>query len=593
MSCLGKLFCSVLNERLVTYLKRKDFNTEFQIGFSENCKTSDHILTLKTLTDKYFQKKQKLYACFIDFRKAFDSVWRDALLYKLLKAGIGGPFGRLIQNIYSNTKVQIKLENGLTESFKDNVGVKQGCILSPALFKIFINDLPEIFGDHCHPTTLFKKKVSCLMFADDVVLVSETEEGLQNSLNEIFQYSEKWRLNVNTDKSKIMIFNKAGKMCKLKFLLGNEVLENVNSYNYLGITLTPSCNLKHAINALDLKAKKAMFKVRSSLFNTSITPDICMRIYDTLIRPISTYCAEVWGAFLPNTCKLFDIMHDKYKIFDDMCFEKTDLRFLKSILGVHRKATNAAVRGELGRYPTIIYIYKQVTKNWLRIAEYDKDSLLYDTYLCNMQLLFQNKNCWAYNIQQLIHNTLGLTDIWNNQGFKTKSTSQIKNVVKNLKYIFQFQWKNEINKESQTIGSGNKLRTYATFKKEFEYEQYLNFDLDFRKRREITKLRISAHRLEIELGRYQTKKNKIEAKDRLCTHCTLNQVEDEKHILFSCPKYDCHRKDMFNNLFEIFPGLSTLNEDDQFCFIMKCNDCEVFKILSNMITKIIEIRGNI
>ena len=145
--------------------------------------------------------------------------------------------------MYNNTHVQIKLENGLTKAFKDNVGVKQGCILSPTLFKIFINDLPEIFGDQCDPTTLFNKKVSCLMFADDVVLVSESREGLQHSLNEIYQYSADWRLTINTEKSKIMIFNKAGKASKLQFSLGDEMLENVNSYNYLGVTLTPSCTL--------------------------------------------------------------------------------------------------------------------------------------------------------------------------------------------------------------------------------------------------------------------------------------------------------------------------------------------------------------
>ncbi len=146
------------------------------------CKTSDHILTLKTLTDKYFHKNKKLFVCFIDFRKEFDSVWRDALVYKLLKANVGGMFGRLIQNIYALSSVQIKLREGLTGAFQDNIGVKQGCVLSPTLFKLFINDLPSVFSDKCHPATLYNTKVTSLMFADDVVLTSESKEGLQQAL---------------------------------------------------------------------------------------------------------------------------------------------------------------------------------------------------------------------------------------------------------------------------------------------------------------------------------------------------------------------------------------------------------------------------
>ncbi len=109
MSCVGKLFCSILNKRLVMFFENKGNGTKSQIGFTKNCRTSDHILTLKTLIDKYTQgSTKKLYACFIDFRKAFDSVWRNGLMYKLLKSEIGGLFGKLIQNIYSNTSVQIK-----------------------------------------------------------------------------------------------------------------------------------------------------------------------------------------------------------------------------------------------------------------------------------------------------------------------------------------------------------------------------------------------------------------------------------------------------------------------------------------------------
>ncbi len=595
MSCMGKLFCSILNTRLVKFLKDRNFNSEFQNGFSENCKTSDHILTLKTLTDKYFQENKKLFACFIDYKKAFDSVWRDALIYKLLKADGGGIFGKIIQNMYEKTSVQIKLNNGLTEGFQDNIGVKQGCVLSPTLFKLFVNDLPDIFDETCKPAKLFNKKVSCLMFADDVVLVSETKEGLQHSLNELKKYSDKWQLQVNSEKSKIMTFNKSGKICKERFNLGNEVLENVKTYNYLGVTLTPNCLFNQAVSNLDKKARKAMFKVRNSLFSANFSPKTSLQIYDTLVRPINTYCADVWGTFLKNTAKMFDIMSDKYKMFDEHCFEKTDLRFCKSILGVHRKACNAAVRGELGRYPTAIFILKQVFKNWLRIADKDKDSLLYDVYLCNAQMVYENKNCWLSNVRKLVIDTLGLKHLWDNQGQQLYPKSQIINAVSNLKHLFEFHWRNEINKcPDANQNSGNKLKTYSTFKKNFDYEQYLDFNRDFKKRRSITKLRISAHRLEIEIGRYRTKtSNRIKREERTCKLCSTGCIEDEEHVLMTCPKYDIYRKIMLDNLYEAFPGLNRLDKKEQFIFIIRSIDYEVFQSLSTMLDSVIRIRGNI
>ena len=96
-SCLGKLFCSILNQRLYSYLEENKILHNSQIGFLPENRTADHVFTLRTLLDKYVHyHKEKVYACFVDFRKAFDSVWNAGLFYKLLSAGIGGQFYNLI-----------------------------------------------------------------------------------------------------------------------------------------------------------------------------------------------------------------------------------------------------------------------------------------------------------------------------------------------------------------------------------------------------------------------------------------------------------------------------------------------------------------
>ena len=139
-SHLSKLLCSILNNRLMDFTEKHKTIPFNQIGFKRNCRTSDHIFTLKTIIDKYINQlpRQYLFSCFVDFFKsAFDTVWRQGLFYKLTACGIGGNFLGLLQNMYTNVSYSIKTEHGCTEKFSSNVGVKQGCVLSPILFNLF------------------------------------------------------------------------------------------------------------------------------------------------------------------------------------------------------------------------------------------------------------------------------------------------------------------------------------------------------------------------------------------------------------------------------------------------------------------------
>ena len=115
-SCPSKLFNGILNNE--------------QIGFRKGSRTADHIFKLKTLICKYIQKSGKSYACFVDLKKAFDSVIHSALLYKLLKNGINGKFFNIIKSIYSCSVLRVKMDNNLSNCFKSEIGVKQGDNLS-------------------------------------------------------------------------------------------------------------------------------------------------------------------------------------------------------------------------------------------------------------------------------------------------------------------------------------------------------------------------------------------------------------------------------------------------------------------------------
>ena len=130
-SCLGKLFSSVLLSRLTTFKQEHCKDPIEQLGFTKGAQTNDHILTLKTLIDKY-TKKQKvpLFSCFVDLRKAFDTVSRDLLLYKIVKLGIRGSYFSVIEDMYNHSTAKIKINSLLSKKINIQRGTEQGHPLS-------------------------------------------------------------------------------------------------------------------------------------------------------------------------------------------------------------------------------------------------------------------------------------------------------------------------------------------------------------------------------------------------------------------------------------------------------------------------------
>ena len=229
LSCLGKLFTSVINARLNKFADESSLISENQTGFRKNYSTMDHIFLLKNVIDLFVKNdKQKLYCAFVDYKKAFDTVWRSALWHKLLNNGITSKLYNVIVNMYSNIKSCVSQNGQLSEYFVSVNGVRQGENLSPFLFALFINDIEEFLIQYgCEPIhatgadvqTFLKLLV--IMYADDTVLFADSKENLQNCLNGLNSYCNKWKLQVNAEKTKVLIFsNRKVNGKKINFTIG-------------------------------------------------------------------------------------------------------------------------------------------------------------------------------------------------------------------------------------------------------------------------------------------------------------------------------------------------------------------------------------
>ena len=141
-----------------------------------------------------------------------------------------------------------------------------------------------------------------------MLLLSETEKGLQQCIDILEQYCNRWKLEVNLDQTKVMIFNCRKKILNTDIKYGNSSIEQVYNYQYLGVNISSTGNLKQASVNLSAKATKALFSLNSKVKEYStLNVETVMKLFDILIQPILTYASEM----LISDYKL-DLLDDKY-----------------------------------------------------------------------------------------------------------------------------------------------------------------------------------------------------------------------------------------------------------------------------------------
>ena len=141
LSVVGKVFCKILNNRLVQCLDKEGALHEGQAGFRINRSCMDNVYTLNEIVQGRLREDKKTYAFFLNIQKAYDSVWHDGLWYKLWDMGVKGRMWRVIKKMYESSKSAVLLEGEKSDTFTIEQGVVQGCSLSPILFSVFVNDL--------------------------------------------------------------------------------------------------------------------------------------------------------------------------------------------------------------------------------------------------------------------------------------------------------------------------------------------------------------------------------------------------------------------------------------------------------------------
>lgn len=291
-----KILAGLLNNRLIKFVSKNKLLNECQAGFRAGYSTMDNIFNLDCLVKlKWNEGKKKVYCFFVDLKAAFDRINRKALFYKLFNMGLSNKFVTLLKKLYEKTYNAVWDGESLSNWFETTMGVKQGCILSPLLFALFLDDLDDFIGGGLRVGEVV---IRILLYADDLVLFADEPDTLQNMINRLEKYCRMWSLVINMSKSNIMVMKQGGgrRGMKEKWTMDGEQIEVVTKYKYLGIELTPSLNLSEHFKSRVKQSKSNLNMIWSQFVGKKeVSFQDKYEVFKSVSRSIVCYACQVWG----------------------------------------------------------------------------------------------------------------------------------------------------------------------------------------------------------------------------------------------------------------------------------------------------------
>lgn len=325
VTAFSKLFAGILLRRIENWVIKNNVLTEYQAGFRKNYSTVDNIFNLYNIIKlKLMGSRNKVYAFFVDFRGAFDKIDRDLLWYKLYGVGFSNKIIRVIEELYKCTTAGVWCNGRVTDFFSTECGLKQGCVLSPICYSLFVNDISDYLEGGIWIEDV---NIKVLLYADDLVVLASTPKDLQRMILNLKNYCETWGLEINTQKSKIMVFRKGGRLkAHEKWFFGSDEIEVVNKYKYLGVLFTPQLSFTEHVRGRSAMAKLGLNGVWK---NYILKNEVCMeakwKVFQSVSRAIATYGVQIWG----------------FQYFD--CLEEVQRFFVKRLLALPRATPNYVI----------------------------------------------------------------------------------------------------------------------------------------------------------------------------------------------------------------------------------------------------------
>ena len=315
----SKILTRIMMIRLCQHISESTL-PETQCGFRKDRSTCDMIFCARQLQEKCNEQNKDLYIAFIDLQKAFDTVNRELLWTVLEKFGTPPKFLTILKKLHENMSATVLASGERSPPFNIEVGVKQGCVIAPVIFNIFISAI-TILSQRAIPmedkvaiqfrldgslfnlrrlqahTKTVTKHILELQYADDCALVAHTPQALQRSLNVVAGLYEAMGLKMNVSKTEILIQRKNPEP-HLTFYINGDEIKQVTNFKYLGSIVSDKHSIDEEICNRINQASAAFGKLRSRVFlNDNLRLDTKIAVYTAVCISTLLYSAETWTAY--------------------------------------------------------------------------------------------------------------------------------------------------------------------------------------------------------------------------------------------------------------------------------------------------------
>ena len=270
---LCKRYEMILLNRLEKFAADNEYFSELQFGFRERVGCIEASFTILETINHMLEWGSKVFSCFLDVRKAFDTVWIDGLLFKLFsELGINGRMWLVIKDLYTNVKAKVLYAGALSREIDILQGTGQGRILDPFMYKVYINSLLKVLTDHCHTISINRLSLPSPSFADDISLLALYPSFLETFMNICHTYGKTWRYEFYHTKSGVVTFGETKSihsqlMREREWMLGESVLDELLEYKNLGVLKNYVSSFASNVNDNIEKARKKAGRIFSSDFN--------------------------------------------------------------------------------------------------------------------------------------------------------------------------------------------------------------------------------------------------------------------------------------------------------------------------------------
>ena len=375
LDVVGKVFARIMQDRLQVIAEK--MLPESQCGFRKGRGCVDMIFAARQLVEKNREHADSLFVLFVDLKKAYDSVPRQALWCVLKKCGVPPVMLSVIKSFHEGMSAVVRVGDSNTDAIEVTNGLRQGCTMAPTLFNLYFSAMVQCWRDRCPQagvTVRFKMgrklvgdrtaksrlqevRVTELQFADDVALYATTREKMEQVAGEFVKTAAEWGLTVSLEKTKLLTFgNDLRPEDNLPIQLEGGEISAVEEFTYLGSTITRDGEVYREVVARLEKASRAFGCLRAAVFqNKRISIATKREVYRAVVFSTLLYGAETWSVKAHSVRRM--------KGFHNRC--------IRSMLGVSKlqqwrqRLTSQLLAKDVGMTENMSVILRRNRFRWL------------------------------------------------------------------------------------------------------------------------------------------------------------------------------------------------------------------------------------